>query len=149
MLTQVACSSFFQPRLLYISKVRPASLLGSKSVVFLPLLLQVQQRDPCNVLRNSRNCWHSQLLEHEISVNTGPKQVLSFCLKENQNPLLKTLDFLLSKQRLFILFWFFFPDAGKKQGANFQSISASALLKQQKQKLLEARKKRSEEIQRR
>uniref|UniRef100_A0A8C0C093 Protein MCM10 homolog n=1 Tax=Buteo japonicus TaxID=224669 RepID=A0A8C0C093_9AVES len=34
------------------------------------------------------------------------------------------------------------------QGANFQSISASALLKQQKQKLLEARKKRSEEIQR-
>uniref|UniRef100_A0A8B9MS26 Protein MCM10 homolog n=1 Tax=Accipiter nisus TaxID=211598 RepID=A0A8B9MS26_9AVES len=39
-------------------------------------------------------------------------------------------------------------DAGKKQGANFQSISASALLKQQKQKLLEARKKRSEEIQR-
>uniref|UniRef100_A0A8C0VE45 Protein MCM10 homolog n=1 Tax=Cyanistes caeruleus TaxID=156563 RepID=A0A8C0VE45_CYACU len=35
------------------------------------------------------------------------------------------------------------------QGANFQSISASALLKQQKQKLLEARKKRSEEIQRR
>ncbi|XP_066174897.1 protein MCM10 homolog [Sylvia atricapilla] len=40
-------------------------------------------------------------------------------------------------------------DAEKKQGANFQSISASALLKQQKQKLLEARKKRSEEIQRR
>ncbi|KAM9634319.1 protein MCM10 homolog isoform 3-T3 [Morphnus guianensis] len=40
-------------------------------------------------------------------------------------------------------------DAGKKQGANFQSVSASALLKQQKQKLLEARKKRSEEIQRR
>uniref|UniRef100_A0A663LZ21 Protein MCM10 homolog n=1 Tax=Athene cunicularia TaxID=194338 RepID=A0A663LZ21_ATHCN len=35
------------------------------------------------------------------------------------------------------------------QGANFQSISASALLKQQKQKLLEARKKRSEEIQKR
>uniref|UniRef100_A0A8C3Y298 Protein MCM10 homolog n=1 Tax=Catharus ustulatus TaxID=91951 RepID=A0A8C3Y298_CATUS len=34
------------------------------------------------------------------------------------------------------------------QGTNFQSISASALLKQQKQKLLEARKKRSEEIQR-
>ncbi|XP_039917569.1 protein MCM10 homolog isoform X1 [Hirundo rustica] len=40
-------------------------------------------------------------------------------------------------------------DAEKKQGANSQSISASALLKQQKQKLLEARKKRSEEIQRR
>ncbi|XP_062435063.1 protein MCM10 homolog [Rhea pennata] len=40
-------------------------------------------------------------------------------------------------------------DAEKKQGANFQSISASALLRQQKQKLLEARKKRSEEIQRR
>ncbi|XP_074725417.1 protein MCM10 homolog [Strix uralensis] len=40
-------------------------------------------------------------------------------------------------------------DAEKKQGGNFQSISASALLKQQKQKLLEARKKRSEEIQRR
>ncbi|KFQ37482.1 Protein MCM10, partial [Mesitornis unicolor] len=40
-------------------------------------------------------------------------------------------------------------DAEKKQEANFQSISASALLKQQKQKLLEARKKRSEEIQRR
>ncbi|XP_048157478.1 protein MCM10 homolog [Corvus hawaiiensis] len=40
-------------------------------------------------------------------------------------------------------------DTEKKQGANFQSISASALLKQQKQKLLEARKKRSEEIQRR
>ncbi|XP_026723721.1 protein MCM10 homolog [Athene cunicularia] len=40
-------------------------------------------------------------------------------------------------------------DAEKKQGANFQSISASALLKQQKQKLLEARKKRSEEIQKR
>ncbi|XP_040450023.1 protein MCM10 homolog isoform X1 [Falco naumanni] len=39
--------------------------------------------------------------------------------------------------------------AEKKQGASFQSISASALLKQQKQKLLEARKKRSEEIQRR
>uniref|UniRef100_A0A8D2MYW8 Protein MCM10 homolog n=1 Tax=Zonotrichia albicollis TaxID=44394 RepID=A0A8D2MYW8_ZONAL len=37
---------------------------------------------------------------------------------------------------------------GIKQGADFQSISASALLKQQKQKLLEARKKRSEEIQR-
>uniref|UniRef100_A0A8C4JY80 Protein MCM10 homolog n=1 Tax=Dromaius novaehollandiae TaxID=8790 RepID=A0A8C4JY80_DRONO len=32
--------------------------------------------------------------------------------------------------------------------ANFQSVSASALLRQQKQKLLEARKKRSEEIQR-
>nr|XP_009488290.1 PREDICTED: protein MCM10 homolog [Pelecanus crispus] len=40
-------------------------------------------------------------------------------------------------------------DAEKKQGTNFHSISASALLKQQKQKLLEARKKRSEEIQRR
>ncbi|XP_063998703.1 protein MCM10 homolog isoform X2 [Pogoniulus pusillus] len=40
-------------------------------------------------------------------------------------------------------------DAEKKQEASFQSISASALLKQQKQKLLEARKKRSEEIQRR
>ncbi|XP_009952377.1 PREDICTED: protein MCM10 homolog [Leptosomus discolor] len=40
-------------------------------------------------------------------------------------------------------------DAEKKQGASFQSVSASALLKQQKQKLLEARKKRSEEIQRR
>ncbi|KFQ67853.1 Protein MCM10, partial [Phaethon lepturus] len=40
-------------------------------------------------------------------------------------------------------------DVEKKQGANFQSVSASALLKQQKQKLLEARKKRSEEIQRR
>ncbi|KAM8820160.1 protein MCM10 homolog [Eudromia elegans] len=40
-------------------------------------------------------------------------------------------------------------DAEAKQGANFQSVSASALLKQQKQKLLEARKKRSEEIQRR
>ncbi|KAM6320932.1 protein MCM10 homolog [Aegotheles albertisi] len=43
-------------------------------------------------------------------------------------------------------------DAEKKQEANFQtfqSVSASALLKQQKQKLLEARKKRSEEIQRR
>ncbi|KFP89106.1 Protein MCM10, partial [Apaloderma vittatum] len=40
-------------------------------------------------------------------------------------------------------------DAEKRQGADFQSISASALLKQQKQKLLEARKKRSEEIQRR
>uniref|UniRef100_A0A8C9ESE3 Replication factor Mcm10 C-terminal domain-containing protein n=1 Tax=Pavo cristatus TaxID=9049 RepID=A0A8C9ESE3_PAVCR len=39
--------------------------------------------------------------------------------------------------------------AGKKQETGFQSISASALLKQQKQKLLEARKKRSEEIQRR
>ncbi|XP_065492308.1 protein MCM10 homolog [Caloenas nicobarica] len=40
-------------------------------------------------------------------------------------------------------------DVEKKQGASFQSVSASALLKQQKQKLLEARKKRSEEIQRR
>ncbi|KAM6416422.1 protein MCM10 homolog [Pluvialis apricaria] len=40
-------------------------------------------------------------------------------------------------------------DAEKKQAANFQSVSASALLKQQKQKMLEARKKRSEEIQRR
>ncbi|XP_061845376.1 protein MCM10 homolog isoform X2 [Colius striatus] len=40
-------------------------------------------------------------------------------------------------------------DAEKKQGASFQSVSASALLKQQKQKLLEARRKRSEEIQRR
>ncbi|XP_074937670.1 protein MCM10 homolog isoform X2 [Phalacrocorax aristotelis] len=40
-------------------------------------------------------------------------------------------------------------DAEKKQGAKFQSVSASALLKQQKQKLLDARKKRSEEIQRR
>lgn len=49
----------------------------------------------------------------------------------------------------FGLVWVFFPDAEKKQGANFQSVSASALLKQQKQKLLEARKKRSEEIQRR
>uniref|UniRef100_A0A8C9ETW8 Replication factor Mcm10 C-terminal domain-containing protein n=1 Tax=Pavo cristatus TaxID=9049 RepID=A0A8C9ETW8_PAVCR len=36
-----------------------------------------------------------------------------------------------------------------KAETGFQSISASALLKQQKQKLLEARKKRSEEIQRR
>ncbi|XP_005510362.2 protein MCM10 homolog isoform X1 [Columba livia] len=40
-------------------------------------------------------------------------------------------------------------DVEKKQEASFQSVSASALLKQQKQKLLEARKKRSEEIQRR
>ncbi|XP_074863402.1 protein MCM10 homolog [Carettochelys insculpta] len=40
-------------------------------------------------------------------------------------------------------------DAGGKPGPAFQSISASALLKQQKQKLLEARKKRSEDIQRR
>ncbi|KFR17826.1 Protein MCM10, partial [Opisthocomus hoazin] len=40
-------------------------------------------------------------------------------------------------------------DTEKKQGASFQSVSASALLKQQKQKLLEARKKRAEEIQRR
>lgn len=40
-------------------------------------------------------------------------------------------------------------DAENKQGGSFQSLSASALLKQQKQKLLEARKKRSEEIQRR
>lgn len=150
-LTQVACRGFFQPGLLYISKARPASLPGSTSVVFLPLLLQVQQRDPCSVLRNSRNCWHSQPLEHETSANTGPKQVLSFCLKENL--LLKTLSLLLSKDYwLFVLglFWVFFPpDAEKKQGANFQSVSASALLKQQKQKLLEARKKRSEEIQRR
>lgn len=49
----------------------------------------------------------------------------------------------------FGLAWFFSPDAENKQGANFQSVSASALLKQQKQKLLEARRKRSEEIQRR
>ncbi|XP_009706567.1 PREDICTED: protein MCM10 homolog [Cariama cristata] len=34
-------------------------------------------------------------------------------------------------------------DAEKNQGASFQSVSASALLKQQKQKLLEARKKRN------
>nr|XP_014425964.1 protein MCM10 homolog isoform X2 [Pelodiscus sinensis] len=39
--------------------------------------------------------------------------------------------------------------AGGKQGPAFQSISASALLKQQKQQMLEARKKRSEDIQRR
>ncbi|KFW08074.1 Protein MCM10, partial [Eurypyga helias] len=52
-----------------------------------------------------------------------------------------------TKTGAFVLF--FFPDAEKKQGANFQSVSASALIKQQKQKLLEARKKRSEEIQRR
>ncbi|XP_010020551.1 PREDICTED: protein MCM10 homolog [Nestor notabilis] len=40
-------------------------------------------------------------------------------------------------------------DVEKKQEPNIQPVSASALLKQQKQKLLEARKKRSEEIQRR
>ncbi|XP_038273857.1 protein MCM10 homolog [Dermochelys coriacea] len=40
-------------------------------------------------------------------------------------------------------------DAQGKQGSAFQSISASALLKQQKQQMLEARKKRSEDIQRR
>ncbi|KAH1187827.1 protein MCM10 homolog [Mauremys mutica] len=40
-------------------------------------------------------------------------------------------------------------DARGKQGSAFQSISASALLKQQKQQMLEARKKRSEDIQRR
>lgn len=82
---------FFQPWLLCIFKARPASLPGSTSVVFLPLLLQVQQRDPCSVLRSSRNCWHSQLLEHETSANTGPKQVFSFCLKKS--PLLGTLSF--------------------------------------------------------
>uniref|UniRef100_A0A8D0LAL0 Protein MCM10 homolog n=1 Tax=Sphenodon punctatus TaxID=8508 RepID=A0A8D0LAL0_SPHPU len=38
--------------------------------------------------------------------------------------------------------------AEEKQGPAFQSISASALIKQQKQQILEARKKRSEEIQR-
>uniref|UniRef100_A0A8C8RVU9 Protein MCM10 homolog n=1 Tax=Pelusios castaneus TaxID=367368 RepID=A0A8C8RVU9_9SAUR len=38
--------------------------------------------------------------------------------------------------------------AGGKLGPAFQSVSASALLKQQKQQMLEARKKRSEEIQR-
>ncbi|KAM8972126.1 protein MCM10 homolog [Pelodytes ibericus] len=36
-----------------------------------------------------------------------------------------------------------------KEGSNFQSISASVLLKQQKQQMLDARKKRSEENQRR
>ncbi|KAM9029088.1 protein MCM10 homolog isoform 1-T1 [Ara ararauna] len=40
-------------------------------------------------------------------------------------------------------------DVEKKQEPSIQPVSASALLKQQKQKLLEARKKRSEEIQRR
>uniref|UniRef100_A0A8C3TCI4 Protein MCM10 homolog n=1 Tax=Chelydra serpentina TaxID=8475 RepID=A0A8C3TCI4_CHESE len=39
-------------------------------------------------------------------------------------------------------------DAAGKQGSAFQSISASALLKQQKQQMLEARKRRSEDIQR-
>ncbi|XP_063301523.1 protein MCM10 homolog [Pelobates fuscus] len=42
------------------------------------------------------------------------------------------------------------PSQGNtKQGSSFQSISASALLKQQKQQLLEARKKKAEEIQKR
>ncbi|CAH2275624.1 MCM10 homolog [Pelobates cultripes] len=42
------------------------------------------------------------------------------------------------------------PSKGNtKQGSSFQSISASALLKQQKQQLLEARKKKAEEIQKR
>ncbi|XP_062487890.1 protein MCM10 homolog [Pezoporus occidentalis] len=40
-------------------------------------------------------------------------------------------------------------DVEKKQEPSIQPVSASALLKQQKQKLLEARRKRSEEIQRR
>ncbi|XP_067393397.1 protein MCM10 homolog [Emydura macquarii macquarii] len=40
-------------------------------------------------------------------------------------------------------------DAGGKLGPAFQSISASALIKQQRQQMLEARKKRSEDIQRR
>uniref|UniRef100_A0A8D0HII0 Protein MCM10 homolog n=1 Tax=Sphenodon punctatus TaxID=8508 RepID=A0A8D0HII0_SPHPU len=42
----------------------------------------------------------------------------------------------------------FVSAAEEKQGPAFQSISASALIKQQKQQILEARKKRSEEIQR-
>ncbi|XP_060634214.2 protein MCM10 homolog [Anolis sagrei] len=41
------------------------------------------------------------------------------------------------------------PDSSGKQSPTFHSISASALLKQQKQQMLEARKRRSEEIQRR
>ncbi|XP_042325569.1 protein MCM10 homolog, partial [Sceloporus undulatus] len=41
------------------------------------------------------------------------------------------------------------PGSSGKQSAAFQSISASALLKQQKQQMLEARKRKSEELQRR
>lgn len=55
-----------------------------------------------------------------------------------------------SEQTL-VAFYFglvYFPDV-EKQEPSIQPVSASALLKQQKQKLLEARKKRSEEIQRR
>nr|XP_008109660.1 PREDICTED: protein MCM10 homolog isoform X1 [Anolis carolinensis]XP_008109661.1 PREDICTED: protein MCM10 homolog isoform X1 [Anolis carolinensis]XP_008109662.1 PREDICTED: protein MCM10 homolog isoform X1 [Anolis carolinensis]XP_008109663.1 PREDICTED: protein MCM10 homolog isoform X1 [Anolis carolinensis] len=41
------------------------------------------------------------------------------------------------------------PDSNGKHSRTFHSISASALLKQQKQQMLEARKRKSEEIQRR
>lgn len=138
----MTCRGYFQP-----SEARSASLSGSKSLIFMPLPLQVQQRGPCRVLRSSKNCWHSQPLEHETSASTGPKQV---CLcawrkthsREHSSPSEQTLV-------LFFFSFLFLPDAENKQGGTFQSLSASALLKQQKQKLLEARKKRSEEIQRR
>jgi len=138
-LDQVTYKSYFQPRLLYIFKARCASLPGSNYLGCTPLPPQVQQRDLCHVLRNSKNCWHSQPLEHETSASIGPKQVCPCACKHS--------SFWANGGG--VLHCFVFTDAGKKQETGFQSISASALLKQQKQKLLEARKKRSEEIQRR
>lgn len=143
-LEQVTCRGYFQP-----SKARPASLSGSKSLIFMLLPLQVQQRGPCRVLRSSKNCWHSQPLEHETSASTGPKQVCPCAWRKTHS-----WELLAPSRQTLVCCFFFFsflflPDAENKQGGTFQSLSASALLKQQKQKLLEARKKRSEEIQRR
>lgn len=80
----------------------------------------VQQRDPCSVLKNSRNCWHSQLLEHEISANIGPKQVLSFCLKKD--PLLKS--FLPpSEQSGFLFRFILFSQMLKRSKGQISSLS--------------------------
>lgn len=76
----------------------------------------MQQRDPCSVLKNSGNCWHSQLLEHETSANTGLKQVLSFCLKED------LLYHLLNKVAFYFAL-FFFSQMLKRSKGPISSLS--------------------------
>lgn len=84
-LDQVTYESYFQPRLLYIFKARCASLPCSSCVGCMPFPPQVQQRDLCHILRNSKNCWHSQPLEQETSASTGPKQVCPCACKHSSS----------------------------------------------------------------
>lgn len=140
---QVTFKGFFQPTQLYISKgLLP--FLTSNLLYFCPFHSGATKR-PMQCSEEFRELLAQPTFGARNLCKHWTKTGIVF-LPEGR----PTSKITLNKVAFYFGFFFpFFPDAEKKQGANFQSISASALLKQQKQKLLEARKKRSEEIQRR